>query len=48
MSLGLSFVLIACTACFVFANDSKKTADTQADVTKITILGSDQMQFNLK
>ena len=48
MSMGLSLALIAFTACFAFADDSKKTADAKANVTKITILGSDQMQFNLK
>ena len=46
--LALSCALISLTASFSFADENKKAADTKADITKITILGSDQMQFNLK
>ena len=46
--LGLCFALIAYTACFAHADDSKKAANAKAEVTKIIILGSDQMKFNLK
>jgi azurin len=52
LRLSLSIVLVAISANFALADDSKKapagkaTAD-KAAVTKITILGTDQMKFNL-
>ena len=46
--IALSCILLALAANYSFADKSKKEADTKSDITKITILGSDQMQFNLK